>query len=27
LDINSGELEQITDNNVFDAFPIWVELN
>lgn len=27
LDINSGELEQITYNNVFDAFPIWVELN
>jgi len=26
LDIDSGDLEQITDNNVLDAHPIWVEL-
>lgn len=26
IDIESGALEQVTDNDVFDAFPIWVEL-
>lgn len=26
LDIETGTLEQITNNNVFDAFPLWVEL-
>ncbi|MBE7549475.1 MAG: hypothetical protein HS126_00155 [Anaerolineales bacterium] len=25
FDIESGTLEQVTDNNVYDAFPIWVE--